>query len=143
MAKKPSNYSNHGSRKVLDCEFRQRAGRRTAPKRRSAVGTAVSSTETCVSLRRFYECELKLTPEEFNSPAYYSDVEICSRYAQHIAAERNISVDDVDLGEEYELCNLPCQVEREMKEAFPNIVETNSLVEVEPNDGKLLEAIFH
>ena len=94
-------------------------------------------------MRRFYECELKLTPEEFNSPAFYSDVEICSRYAQHIAAERNISVDDVDLGEEYELCNLPCQVEREMKEAFPNIVETNSLVEVEPNDGKLLEAIFH
>lgn len=89
------------------------------------------------------ECELKLTPEEINSPAYYSDVEICSRYAQHIAAERNISVDDVDLGEEYELCNLPCQVEREMKEAFPNIVETNGLVEVEPNDGKLLEAIFH
>lgn len=111
--------------------------------RASDVLVVSQQCETCVSLRRFYECELKLTPEEFNSPAYYSDVEICSRYAQHIAAERNISVDDVDLGEEYELCNLPCQVEREMKEAFPNIVETNSLVEVEPNDGKLLEAIFH
>lgn len=88
------------------------------------------------------ECELKLTPEEINSPAVFSDIEVCTRYAKAKAAEKNIPVEDVDLGEEYEGCNIPCQVRRQMKEAFPNIVELNDLVDSEPNDGKLLNAVF-
>lgn len=82
------------------------------------------------------ECELKLTPEEINSPANYSDAEICSRYAEAVAAKKGIPVDKVDTGEEFEYCNLPCQVFRQMKEAFPNIVEVTDRVDSEPNDGK-------
>lgn len=91
---------------------------------------------------RWNECELKLTPEEINSPANFSDAEICSRFADAKAAEKGIPVEKVDIGEEFKSCNLPCQVRRQMYQAFPNIVWSNDLIDAEPNDGKRIQDVF-
>lgn len=97
--------------------------------------------------RRYFtewnECELKLTPEEINSPANFSDIDVCDRYADYYAAKENILPAEVDIEKEFEKCDVSCQVKRQMREAFPDIQDFDSFVAVDPKDGKLLEKIFH
>jgi formylmethanofuran dehydrogenase subunit E-like metal-binding protein len=81
------------------------------------------------------ECEHKLTPEEINSPAVYSDKQICEIYAKEVAAKEGIAVDKVDTGKEFPWCNVPCQAVRVAQEKYGNLKDLTSSVRTEEDDG--------
>ncbi|MDO4936432.1 MAG: hypothetical protein Q4E62_00780 [Sutterellaceae bacterium] len=88
------------------------------------------------------ECERKLTQEEINSPTNYPIEEVCKVYAQEVAAKKGIRVDEVDIDEEFEWCNIPCQTTRSAIEAFGKLTDaTNSVDEIE-GDGSKGKLIF-
>ncbi|MDO5532499.1 hypothetical protein [Sutterella sp.] len=88
------------------------------------------------------ECERPMTMAEINSPANYSGREICKLYREEVAAEKGISPDAVDDEEEFEWCNIPCQVRRGAVEAFGEIENMNDNVDSEEGDGSKTEVIF-
>ena len=88
------------------------------------------------------ECERRLTPEEINSPIVYSDAEICKLYAEEVAAQKSISVKDVDIEEEFEGCNLPCQVERSINRFHKDVINVDNTVDELPGDGSRFREVF-
>lgn len=88
------------------------------------------------------ECERRLTQEEINSPIVYSDDEICKVYAEDVAAKKGIPVDEVDTGEEFDWCNLPCQVTRSINRHFDNVVSVDDLVDEAEGDGSRFREVF-
>ena len=88
------------------------------------------------------ECERIMTPEELNSPIVYSDIEICDLYAEEQAAKRGVKVEDIDIEEETESCNLPCQVRRSIKRHYDNIASMDDLVDELPGDGSRFREVF-
>lgn len=93
-------------------------------------------------LTSWNECERIMNPEEIDSPIVYSDVEICKLYAEEVAAKKGIKVEDVDIGEEFERCNLPCQVVRSLNRHYKNIVSLDGVVDEMEGDGSKLREVF-
>lgn len=63
-------------------------------------------------------------------------------YAQAVAAEKNVPVEDVDVGEEFEWCNIACHTARGAVEAYGKLANIEQSVKAEPNDGSRFTMIF-
>lgn len=88
------------------------------------------------------ECDRKLSPAEMRTALNYTVKEIQTTYAQAAAAEKNIPVEDVDMGEEFEWCNIPCHTARGAVEAYGKLTNIEQSVKAEPNDGSRFTMIF-
>ena len=114
----------------------------------NADGVVVDYKKTGVSyllMHRFTvwnECERCLSDEEVNSPVRYSDIDICNTYAAEMAAKKGIKIEDVDLGEEYEGCNIPCQTTRDLAKTFGKLKSYDQLVDEKPGDGSKSDLLF-
>lgn len=76
------------------------------------------------------------------TPLNYTIEEIQKTYAQSVAAERNIPVEEVDVGEEFEWCNIPCHTLRGAVEAYGELKDYSLMVKSEPNDGTRFNLIY-
>lgn len=88
------------------------------------------------------ECDRRLSAQELNEPLNYTVDEVCKKYAEHVAATEGIELGQVDIGKEFEWCNLPCHTLRDAQNAFGKLTEVNSLVDELPGDGEKIDLVF-
>lgn len=84
------------------------------------------------------ECEHELTDAEINSPVVYRISEVCPKYAEEIAAKEGIKPEAVDIGKEFEHCNMPCQTTRGAVRHFGELKNITTVVDSETGDGSKL-----
>ena len=89
-------------------------------------------------LTSWNECERKLTPEEINSKAIYSDKQICELYAKEVAAKDGTPVEKGDRGKAFEGCDVACQAGRVGKEHAGKLTNVSTVVTQEEGDGSAL-----
>ena len=88
------------------------------------------------------ECEVKLSDAEVNSSIHYEGKEICNRYAKEVAKTKGIDEKDVDRGEEFAFCNIPCHAVRGALDAFGKFKNYTNVVEKAEGDGTRAKEVF-
>ncbi len=88
------------------------------------------------------ECEVALTDTEINSSVHYSGKAICDRYAKDAAKTKGIDEKDVDRGEEFAFCNIPCHAIRGALEIFGKFKNYTDDVEKAEGDGSRANEVF-
>ncbi len=81
------------------------------------------------------ECEVKLTDAEVNSSINYAGSDICKRYAKDAAKAKGIAEKDVDLGEEFEYCDVGCHAIRGAEASFGKFKTIKDSVDKAEGDG--------
>lgn len=88
------------------------------------------------------ECEVKLTDAEVNSSVHYAGDEICDRYAKDAAKAKGIAEKDVDRGEEFVWCNIPCHAIRGAVELYGKFKTINDVIDKAEGDGTRANEVF-
>ncbi len=88
------------------------------------------------------ECEVKLTDAEVNSSIHYAGSDICPRYAKDAAKAKGIAEKDVDLGEEFPFCNIPCHAIRGAVASYGKFKTISDVIDKAEGDGVRANEVF-
>lgn len=87
-------------------------------------------------------CERELSPAEINSPINYPHSEVCTVYAEEIAAKTGVKPEEVDIDKEFDFCGYDCQTQRSTAKLFGPLTDMTTLVSSEPGDGEKFNVVF-